>query len=85
MDTYNETEITSSDLLADGVLNTFLGPILVEDGQAVQDFDKTAIDKNFGNRSIQSSNPRTGVGMISANHFIFIVVATEEKIITAKA
>ncbi|MEN6460715.1 MAG: phosphodiester glycosidase family protein, partial [Syntrophomonas sp.] len=29
---------------------------------------------NFGNRSIDNSNPRTGIGMIAPNHYVFIVV-----------
>lgn len=75
MDTYDETEISSSELLKNGVLNTLsFGPVLVKDGVAVSDFAKTSIDKNIGNRSIQSANPRTGIGMISANHFVFAVV-----------
>jgi exopolysaccharide biosynthesis protein len=32
------------------------------------------VDTNFGNHSIQGSNPRTGIGIIDENHFVFIVV-----------
>lgn len=75
MESYDETEVSSSELLADGVLQTLsFGPVLVEDGQIVTDFDDVKIDHNFGNSSIQDRNPRTGIGMISANHYIFIVV-----------
>ncbi|OMF21183.1 exopolysaccharide biosynthesis protein [Paenibacillus sp. FSL H8-0548] len=72
---YNEEQLSSSALLAEGVLHTYsFGPILVKDGAVADDFSKVAIDKNFGNRSIQGSNPRTGVGMISPNHYVFVVV-----------
>ncbi len=75
MQTFDETEISSSSLLAKGVTNTLsFGPVLVKNGEAVEDFGKVAVDTNFGNRSIQGANPRTGIGMISANHFVFIVV-----------
>lgn len=75
MKTYNEEELSSSDLLAEGVTNTYsFGPVLVKNGEVIEDFDKVSIDKNFGNRSIQGSNPRTGIGMIAPNHYLFIVV-----------
>jgi exopolysaccharide biosynthesis protein len=75
MQTFNEEEISSSELLAKGVVNTLsFGPVLVKNGELVDDFGKVAVDTNFGNRSIQSSNPRTGIGMIDANHFVFVVV-----------
>ncbi|NQX61717.1 phosphodiester glycosidase family protein [Paenibacillus qinlingensis] len=72
---YNEEEKSSQDLLAEGTTNTFsFGPTLVKDGEIAGDFSAVQIDKNFGNRSIQDANPRTGIGMISPNHFLFIVV-----------
>lgn len=75
MKTYDETAVSSSELLKSGVTNTFsFGPILVKDGKAITDFTNVKIDKNIGNGSIQSANPRTGIGMISANHFVFVVV-----------
>lgn len=75
MKSYNEEQLSSSDLLAEGVTQTYsFGPILVKDGTVVDDFDKVVIDTNFGNRSIQGSNPRTGIGMIAPNHYVFIVV-----------
>lgn len=75
MQSYDEEELSSSDLLAEGALNTYsFGPVLVKDGEAVDDFTKISIDSNFGNRSIQDSNPRTGIGMIAPNHYLFIVV-----------
>jgi exopolysaccharide biosynthesis protein len=75
MKTYNEEQLSSAELLAEGVTDTYsFGPILVKDGVAASDFDKVVIDTNFGNRSIQGSNPRTGIGMIAPNHYVFVVV-----------
>lgn len=75
MQTYNEEEISSSDLLAQGAANTLsFGPILIQDGNIVSDFSSVKIDSNFGNRSIQNANPRTAIGMIAPNHYVFVVV-----------
>ncbi|ANY70293.1 exopolysaccharide biosynthesis protein [Paenibacillus sp. BIHB 4019] len=73
--TYDETETSSSDLLAEGVTNTLsFGPILIQDGKITSDFSNVKIDTNFGNRSIQNANPRTAIGMIAPNHYVFVVV-----------
>ncbi|WP_341281822.1 phosphodiester glycosidase family protein [Paenibacillus sp. FSL H8-0537] len=75
LQTYDEAEISSSDLLADGVTNTLsFGPILIQDGIITSDFSSVKIDTNFGNRSIQNANPRTAIGMIAPNHYVFVVV-----------
>jgi len=75
MQTFDETEVASSSLLAAGALHTLsFGPVLIKNSEIVEDFEKVSIDSNFGNRSIQGSNPRTGIGMISANHYVFVVV-----------
>jgi len=75
MKSYDETTANAEELIASGVIQAFtFGPVLVENGTANSDFGKTVIDTNFGNRSIQNANPRTGVGIISDNHFIFVVV-----------
>jgi len=75
MKTYSETDVTSSELLAEGATNTLsFGPILVKDGEITSDFSHVEIDKNFGNRSIQDANPRTAIGMIAPNHYVFVVV-----------
>ncbi|MEC0173057.1 phosphodiester glycosidase family protein [Paenibacillus graminis] len=75
MQTYNEEEVSSSDLLAQGAANTLsFGPILIQDGKIASDFSNVKIDTNFGNRSIQDANPRTAVGMIAPNHYVFVVV-----------
>ena len=75
METFDETKTSTEDLISSGVIDTFsFGPVLVKDGKIENDFDNVAIDTNFGNRSIQQSNPRTAVGMIEPNHFVFVVV-----------
>lgn len=73
--TYNETDISSAELLAEGVTNTLsFGPILVQNGEITSDFTRVKIDNNFGNRSIQDANPRTAIGMVAPNHYVFVVV-----------
>jgi hypothetical protein len=75
MRSYDETKQTAASLLADGVTQTYsFGPALVVDGKAAADLDQVKIDTNFGNRSIQGANPRTGIGMIAPNHYLFVVV-----------
>lgn len=75
MKIYNETETSAEELLEQGVTQTLsFGPALVENSTAITDFGNVSIDTNFGNRSIQNSNPRTGIGMISPNHYVFVVV-----------
>ena len=55
------------------------GPALVGDGVVISNTNRVSVDSNIGNHSIQGNNPRTGVGMISANHFVFIVVDGRSK------
>lgn len=75
MKTYDETSTSADELISSGVVDTFsFGPILVENSQSITDFESVKIDKNMGNSSIQNSNPRTGVGIISPNHYVFVVV-----------
>ena len=75
MKTYDETSTSADELISSGVVDTFsFGPTLVENSQAITNFDSVKIDKNMGNSSIQDSNPRTGVGIISPNHYVFVVV-----------
>jgi exopolysaccharide biosynthesis protein len=72
---YDETATTAAALLADGVWNTLsFGPGLVEDGAVLPGIDDVEIDTNFGNHSVQGRQPRTGVGMVAANHLLFVVV-----------
>jgi len=75
MKIYDEMQTSAQQLLDDGVWNTFsFGPALIENSAVVDDFGRVEIDTNFGNHSIQGENPRTGVGIIDENHFIFVVV-----------
>ena len=75
MAVYDERSTTGAELLAAGVWNTLsFGPGLVIDGEIVKGIDQGEIDNNFGLRSIQGNNPRTGIGLIDANHFVFVVV-----------
>lgn len=80
MKSFDETATTADELLADGVVQAFsFGPALVENGIANTDLGRTIIDKNFGNRNIENANPRTGIGYISPNHFIFVIVDGRSK------
>lgn len=75
MKTYDETSTSAENLVSEGVIDTFsFGPTLVENSKAITNFEGVKIDKNIGNSSIQNSNPRTGVGIISPNHYVFVVV-----------
>ncbi|SHO51365.1 phosphodiester glycosidase family protein [Anaerocolumna xylanovorans] len=75
MKIYDEATTTAEELVKEGVTQTLsFGPALVENGKAITGLGKTEIDTNFGNHTIQGSNPRTGVGIISPNHYVFVVV-----------
>jgi exopolysaccharide biosynthesis protein len=72
---YDETTTSAAALVADGVWNTLsFGPGLVRDGKIINGIDQVEIDTNFGNHSVQGRQPRTGVGLIAANHLLFVVV-----------
>lgn len=75
MKIYDETQTNAQQLLDEGVWNTLsFGPALLENSLLTANLDYVEIDTNFGNHSIQGSEPRTGVGIIDNNHFVFIVV-----------
>lgn len=75
MKIYDETETSVQELLDAGVWNTYsFGPALIQDSVTVTNFDTVKIDNNIGNHPISGNQPRTGIGMIDANHFVFIVV-----------
>ncbi len=75
MEIYDETTTTAQELLDAGAWQTLsFGPALVDDGAVVEGIDQVEIDTNFGNHSIQGDQPRTAIGMISANHYVFVVV-----------
>jgi exopolysaccharide biosynthesis protein len=72
---YDETATTAGQLVADGVWNTLsFGPAVVENSQIVDGIEDIEVDTNFGNHSIQGEQPRTAVGIIDANHLVFVVV-----------
>lgn len=75
MQVYDETGTSAQELLDAGAWNTLsFGPALLEEGELVSNLDRVEIDTNFGNHPIQGYQPRTGVGIIDENHFVFIVV-----------
>ena len=75
MKVYDETLTNAQELLADGVWNTLsFGPALLENYTIADNLAKVEIDTNFGNHPIQGNQPRTGVGIIDENHFVFIIV-----------
>ena len=80
MQVYDETQTSAEELLASGVWNTLsFGPALLDDGAIAANLDHVEIDTNFGNHPIQGNQPRTGVGIIAPNHFVFIVVDGRSK------
>ena len=67
MEIKNTSEFNADDLIAEGVWQGFsFGPALVVDGEV-------AVDEDDEVGKAMASNPRTAVGMISANHFLFVV------------
>jgi exopolysaccharide biosynthesis protein len=75
MQVYDETMTTAEQLVEEGVINTYsFGPGLISDGEIIDGIDEVEIDTNFGNHSIQGDQPRSAIGMISENHYIFLVV-----------
>ncbi|WP_062292448.1 phosphodiester glycosidase family protein [Demequina phytophila] len=75
MDVYDETTTSAQELLDDGAWQTLsFGPALVDDGAVVEGIDQVEVDTNVGNHSIQGDQPRTAIGMIDANHYVFVVV-----------
>lgn len=75
VEVYDETATTAEELLAAGVWNTLsFGPAIVEDGAVVDGIESVEVDTNVGNHSIQGEQPRTAVGIIDENHYVFVVV-----------
>lgn len=80
MKIYDETQTNAQELLDAGVWNTLsFGPALIENSVAATDYVTVKIDNNLGNHPISGKQPRTGIGMIDANHFVFIVVDGRSK------
>ncbi|MEZ5375099.1 MAG: phosphodiester glycosidase family protein [Acidimicrobiales bacterium] len=75
MAVYDETATSADELLAAGAWNTWsFGPAIVDDGAVLDGIEDVEVDTNFGNHSIQGVQPRTGIGVIDDNHFVFVVV-----------
>ncbi len=80
MKVFDETQTSAAELLEQGVWNTLsFGPALIVDSQIVDFEGRIQIDNNIGNHSIQGSNPRTGIGIIAPNHYVFVVVDGRSK------
>ncbi|WP_455721580.1 phosphodiester glycosidase family protein [Agathobacter sp.] len=63
----NEDDVTAEELLADGAQNILaFGPALVEDGKV-----SVTEDEEVG--KAMASNPRTAIGIIDENHYVFVV------------
>lgn len=72
---YDETRTSADDLLAKGAWQTWsFGPGLIDNGAIIDGIDDVEIDTNVGNHSVQGDQPRTAIGMIGANHFLFVAV-----------
>lgn len=79
MTPYTEASDSATKLLENGVFQAIsFGPVLVNSGTLITDFTNTVIDINSpssaARRPIEGENPRTGIGMIEPNHYVFIVV-----------
>lgn len=71
---YDETATTAAKMLAAGAWQTMsFGPGIVNGGQVISGIESVEIDTNVGNHSIQGNQPRTGIGMIGANHLVAVV------------
>lgn len=75
MEVYDETATTAQELIDAGVWNTLsFGPALLVDGEVQAGIEDVEVDTNFGNHSIQGNQPRTGIGIVDTNHFVFVAV-----------
>lgn len=73
LESFNEKSVTPDSLLAKGVQHTMsFGPILVKSGTVVTNF--TNLPSDQGPTYLLKEHPRSGIGMIEQNHYVFIVV-----------
>lgn len=69
---FDETQVSAQELLDQKVWNTFsFGPELVHDGQVTDHLDE---DYSVDLTGIQHKAPRTVIGQVGKNHFVFVVV-----------
>ena len=67
MKVVNDRDYTAEELVENGVWQAFsFGPGLVENGSV-------SVDENDEVGRAKASNPRTAIGLIDANHFVFVV------------
>ena len=67
MKVVNDRDFTAEELVENGVWQAFsFGPGLVENGSV-------CVDENDEVGRTKASNPRTAIGLIDANHFVFVV------------
>ena len=63
----SESEISAQELIDNGAIQVFsFGPGLIEDGEIVVDEDDE-VDR------AKASNPRTAIGILDENHYVFVV------------
>ena len=63
----NESEISAQELIDSGAVHVFsFGPGLIEDGEISVDADDE-VDR------AKASNPRTAIGILDENHYVFVV------------
>ena len=63
----NESKITAQELLDSGAVQVFsFGPGLVQDGEII-------VDTNDEVDRAKASNPRTVIGILGENHYVFVV------------
>lgn len=80
MKIYDEKQTTGEALLANGVWSTLsFGPALLNEGAMGADLATYEVDTNVGNHPIQGLQPRTGIGIIDNNHYMFVVVDGRSK------
>ena len=66
-DLINETDVSAQELLQNGAVQVFsFGPGLIEDGAVIVDTDDE-VDR------AKASNPRTAIGILGENHYVFVV------------
>lgn len=80
VEVYDETTTDAQTLLDAGAWNTCsFGPALLQGGEILSGIDDVEVDTNVGNHSIQGEQPRTAVGVIDTNHYMFVVVDGREE------
>ena len=63
----SESETSASELLQDGALQVFsFGPVLLNNGEV-------SVDENDEVGMAMASNPRTAIGYLGNNHYVFVV------------